>query len=133
MNTLNTIETRLAKKTAGYESDQKKVENLNSQITQYRNSVDKLESGLAQKKEEITLLTELQEEAKVLVRRDGQLAAEIEKIREHFDQFEFRADMPESEKIGSSVEYRNKVAERQVVVARLVEIEKLANKTYYRR
>ena len=133
MNTLNTIETRLAKKTAGFESDKKKIENLEAQIRQYQNSVDRISGGLAQKQEEIDLLTELQEEARVLERRDGQLAAEIEKITAHFDQFEWSADMPDSQKLGNSVEYRNKVAERQIVVARLVEIEKIANKTYYRR
>lgn len=133
MNTLNTIETRLAKKTTGFESDQKKVANLKSQISQYQNSIDKLESGLAQKQGEIELLTELQEEARVLIRRDGQLAAEIEKIRVHFDQFEWSTEMPEDHKLGNSAEYKAKVAERQVVVARLTEIEKIANKTYYRR
>jgi chromosome segregation ATPase len=133
MNTLNTIETRLAKKTAGFESDKKKIENLEAQIRQYQNSVDRLTSGLTQKQEEIDLLTELQEEAKVLTRRDGQLAGELEKIREHFDQFEWSIDMPYEHKLESSVEYRNKLQERQVVVARLTEIEKIANKTYYRR
>jgi uncharacterized protein YlxW (UPF0749 family) len=133
MNTLKTIETRLAKKTTGFESDQKKVANLKAQITQYTNSVETLEAGMAQKQTEIDLLTELQEEARVLERRDGQLATEIEAIRVHFDQFEWSNNMPDEHKLGNSAEYKAKVAERQVVVARLTEIEKIANKTYYRR
>lgn len=133
MNTLKTIEARLSKKTTGLESDQKKVDNLKSQIAQYQNSIDKLESGMGQKQSEIDLLTELHEEARVLERRDGQLASDIEAIRVHFDQFEWSNNMPDEHKLGNSVEYKNKVAERQVVVARLTEIEKIANKTYYRR
>jgi hypothetical protein len=133
MNTLETIETRLAKKTQGLDSDKKKIENLNAQITQYKNSVERIEAGLAQKEAEVAILEELQEEAKVLDRRDGQLGAELEAKRLFYDQFEWSMYMPEEHKLESDLEYKKKLAERQVVVARLAEIEKIANKTYYRR
>lgn len=92
-----------------------------------------MEAGLAQKKAEVDLLTELREEAKVLDRRDGQLGAELEEKRAYYDQFEWSMDMPDEHRLENDVEYRKKLAERQVVVARLAEIEKIANKTYYRR
>ncbi len=133
MNTLETIETRLAKKTQGLDTDKKKIENLNAQITQYTNSVDRIEAGLAQKQAEVDTLTELLEEARVLDRRDGQLGAELEAIRTHFDQFEWSMDMPWEHKLESSGDYKKKLAEREITVARLVEIQKIANKTYYRR
>lgn len=133
MNTLNTIETRLAKKVAGLTSDEKKIENLNAQITQYKNSAERIEAGLEQKRAEVAILEELQEEARVLERRDGQLASELEKIMAHYEQFEWRSNMPDDERLEYSVDYKKKLAERQVVVGRLTEIEKIANKTYYRR
>lgn len=130
---METIETRLAKKIAGLVADEKKVENLNAQITQYKNSAERIEAGLEQKRAEVAILEELQEEARVLERRDGQLGAEIEAIRTHFDQFEWTTDMPWDHRLESSGEYKKKVQERQVVVERLTEIQKTANKTYYRR
>jgi multidrug resistance efflux pump len=133
MNTLQTIETRLAKKTAGLVGDQKKIENLNAQITQYSNSIEKLEAGLPQKQAEVDTLTELQTEAVESIRRYDVLGTEMESIRAYYDQFVWTPEQPWEEKLESSVEYKKKLAEREQIMARLTEIEKVANKTYYRR
>jgi hypothetical protein len=133
MSTLQTIETRLAKKVAGLSSDEKKIENLNAQIVQYRNSAERIEAGLAQKRTEVELLEGWREEALTLTRRDDTLGAEMEKIRLYFAQFTWSIDQPYEEKLESSIPYKEKLAERQQIDGRLSEIEKLANKTYYRR
>lgn len=133
MNTLKTIETRLAKKTAGLVGDQKKIENLQAQITQYSNSIEKLEAGLPQKQAEVDTLTELQSEALEIARRYDILGTEMESIRMYFDQFVWTPDQPWEEKLDSSVDYKKKLAEREQIMSRLEEIEKIANKTYYRR
>lgn len=130
---MQTIETRLAKKTAGLVGDQKKIENLNAQITQYSNSIEKLEAGLPQKQAEVDTLTELQAEAIEIIRRYDVLGTEMESIRGYFDQFVWTPEQPWEEKLESSVEYKKKLAEREQIMARLTEIEKVANKTYYRR
>lgn len=133
MNTLKTIELRLSKKTDSLTADEKKIENLNAQILQYQNSIERIDGGLDQKRSEVAVLKELQEEARVLERRDGKLASELEAIIAHYDQFEFRSGQPDEEKLEYSMDYKKKLAERQGVVERLTEIEKIANKTYYRR
>lgn len=133
MNTLQTIDSRLTKKTAGLVGDQKKIENLKSQISLYQNSIEKLEASLPQKQAEVDTLTELQKEANEIVRRYDIIGTEMESIRAYFDQFPWSPDQPWSEKLESSVEYKKKLAEREQIMARLSEIEKLANKTYYRR
>lgn len=133
MNTLQTIQTRLAKKTAGLVADQKKVENLKAQITQYTNSIERVEAGLEQKQNEVALLQSLETEAVELIRRYDVLGTEMETIRGYFDQFPWHPDQPYEEKLESSVDYKKKLAERELILSRLNEIEKTANKTYYRR
>lgn len=133
MNTLETIETRLTKKTAGLIADEKKIENLSAQITQYRNSIERTESGLAQKRAEVAQLTELKKEAEELTEKDEVLGKEMDAIRAYFEKFEWRPDQPYEEKLDSSADYRIKLAEREKIQARFAEIEKIANKTYYRR
>jgi chromosome segregation ATPase len=133
MNTLTTISTRLDKKRTGLTSDEKKIENLNAQITQYKNSVTRLEDGLVQKRAEVALLEGWKDEAEELTRKSDTLGTELEAIRAHFDQFTWTPNQPYEEKLESSGEYKEKLAERVRIENRLTDIEKLANKTYYRR
>lgn len=133
MNTLKTIETRLEKKSDSLASDEKKIENLNAQITQYQNSVDRLKGGLTQKRSEVNLLAGWKEEAEEITRRYDVLGTEMEKVRAHYDQFAWAPDMPDAQKLDYDVEYKKKFQERTQIAGRLEEIEKLANKTYYRR
>lgn len=133
MNTLKTIETRLENKSKGLTADKNKVGNLKHQIAQYTTSVNTIEAGLPQKEEEVQKLTAYFDEARSLSERSDELGAQMIKIREHFDQFEWSVDMPYEHKLESSTEYARMLQERQVAEARLVELEKLANKVYYRR
>jgi chromosome segregation ATPase len=133
MNTLKTIEARLEKKSVSLASDVKKIENLNAQITQYTNSVTRLEDGLSQKRSEVNLLVGWKEEAEEITRRYDVLGTEMEQIREYYDQIEWTPDLTDDQKLEYNVEYKKKFQERTVIAARLEEIEKLANKTYYRR
>lgn len=133
MNTLTTITTRLDKKSAGLLADEKKVENLEAQILQYKNSIVRISTGLDQKRAEVALLEGWKEEAEELVRKSDSLGTELEAIRAHFDKFTWTPDQPYEEKLESSSDYNLKLAERVRIEARLTEIEKLANKTYYRR
>lgn len=133
MNTLKTIDTRLEKKTASYNADVRKIENLNAQITQYSNSVSRLEDGLDQKKAEVELLEGWKVEAESLIRTYDTLGTELEQKRAYYDQFEWAPDMPDEQKLDRDMDYSKKLKQRETIASRLSEIEKLANKTYYRR
>jgi chromosome segregation ATPase len=133
MNTLKTIETRLEKKSASYSADVRKIENLNAQITQYSNSVTRLEDGLDQKKAEVELLEGWKVEAEALTRSYDTLGSELEQTRTYYDQFEWAPDMADEQKLDYDLEYKKKLKHRESIASRLEEIEKLANKTYYRR
>jgi chromosome segregation ATPase len=133
MNTLQTIEARLTKKAASLNADEKKIENLSAQITQYQNSIDRLEGGLDQKRSEVGLLEGWKAEAEELIRSYDTLGTEMEQKRAYYDQFEWSMDMPDNQKLDADLDYKKKLQERTVIASRLEEIEKLANKTYYRR
>jgi hypothetical protein len=57
----------------------------------------------------------------------------MEQKRAYYDQFEWSMDMPDNQKLDADLDYKKKLQERTVIASRLEEIEKLANKTYYRR
>lgn len=129
---LTTIVTRIGKKSVSRSAALSKAANLERQIETYKASLAKhLESAELQQ-EEIDLLLDLKAEAEELYERRGKLQKYTDGLRERFDKIEWSPDLAWEDKI-ESTDYAEKVAERHAINDRLVEIEKLANKTYYRR
>lgn len=132
MDVLMTLATRIGKKTIALEKDKNKVTNLKTQIEMYERSIVKTEEDMGQKQEEIDLLLDLKLEAEPLVKKRDELQAYTDGLRAKFDAIEWSPDMPWSDRI-ESTDYQEKVDERHAINARLTEIEKIANKTYFRR
>lgn len=132
MNVMTTLATRIGKKSVSIEADKVKIKNLRTQIEMYEGSIVRSEASIAQKQEEVDLLLDLQVEADGLVKRRDALQKYTDGLVKKFEAIEWRPEMDWSEKI-ESTDYAEKVAERQAINVRLVEIEKIANKTYFRR
>ena len=129
---ITTLNTRIGKKSAAIASDDAKVANLQKQIDMYQSSIERTELSRDKKREEVEELLDLLAEAEPLVKERDELLAYTEGLRAKFDAIEWRPDQPWEEKI-ESTDYQEKVDERHAINARLVEIEKAANKIYYRR
>lgn len=129
---ITTLNTRIGKKSAAIASDDAKVANLQKQIDMYQSSIERTELSRDKKREEVEELLDLLAEAEPLVKERDELLAYTEGLRSKFDAIEWRPDQPWEEKI-ESTDYQEKVDERHRINNRLVEIEKAANKIYYRR
>lgn len=127
-----TLTTRIGKKATAIAADNQKIANLRAQIEMYQRSIVKTEESRDQKQEEVDELLDLAAEARELTRERDELQAYTEGLREKFDAIGWRPGQPWEEKI-ESTDYQEKVDERHRINARLVEIEKQANKIYYRR
>ena len=129
---MKTIATRLGKKRAVIETDKKKIENLEHQIALYTNSIEKTREQMSTRESEVEYLTTLQTEAVELSKQEAELRRYTEGLMAKYSAFDWSPDMPWEQKIESS-DYSEKQAERFRIIARLEEIEKLANKAYFRR
>lgn len=129
---LNTIVTRIGKKSVSRSADLTKAANLERLIESYKESLEKHLASAELKGEEVEFLLDLKAEAEELYERRGKLQKYTDGLREKFDKIEWSPDLAWEDKI-ESTDYAEKVAERHAINDRLTEIEKLANKTYYRR
>lgn len=129
---ITTLNARIGKKSIARTADEAKVKNLEHQIEMYQRSIENHKESAAQKTEEIDLLINLKTEALALIGKREVLQAHTDGLRRKFDAIEWRPDMPFEDTIAST-DYHEKVEERHEINARLREIEKEANKIYYRR
>jgi regulator of replication initiation timing len=129
---LQTIADRIGKKSVAIDGEKKKVVNLEGQIALYTRSKEKLEASIAEKAAEVELLLDIQNEVKPLITERDRLSAEMEKLRVHYDQYEWRADMPFEEKLESSA-YPGLRDEKFRIIGEIDRLVKQANKIYYRR
>lgn len=129
---MNTLATRIGKKSVAIDKDKVKIANLTDQINVYTKAVTRTEAEMVQKQEELDFLLDLKVEAEELTKKRDELQAYTDGLVEKFGSIPWRPGQPEDEKI-ESTDYQEKVAERQEINVRLVEIEKAANKIYYRR
>jgi len=132
MNTMETLTTRIGKKSVAIDKDKTKVSNLKDQINVYSKAVIRTEADIEQKQQELDLLLDLKVEADGLLKERDALQAYTDALVEKFGSIPWRPGQPEDEKI-ESTDYAEKVAERFEINARLAEIETAANKIYYRR
>jgi len=126
------VEDRIEKKAVSIDKDTKSNENLQLQIDLYNASIAKKKAGIEQKLSEIEELKELRDEAVVLLKKADDILEYTNFLRAKYDAIEWSPDMPFEDKIESS-DYAVKTKERFEYVDRLAEIEKAANKIYYRR
>jgi hypothetical protein len=129
---LTTLNTRIGKKSIAIDGDTAKINSLTKQRDLYDDWIEKAEALRKVKIDEKELLLNLKVEAEVLIKRRKSLQAYTDGLREKFDAIEWRPDLRWEEKI-ESTDYHEKVAERHSINERLTEIEKTANKIYYRR
>lgn len=129
---METLTTRIGKKSVAIDKDKTKVSNLKDQINVYSKAVIRTEADIEQKQQELDLLLDLKVEADGLLKERDALQAYTDALVEKFGSIPWRPGQPEDEKI-ESTDYAEKVAERFEINARLAEIETAANKIYYRR
>lgn len=129
---MKTLNTRIGKKSVAIDGDVAKIKSLTGQRDLYNMWIEKAEAVMAEKVAEKDLLIDLKVEADVLLKRRKELQAYTDGLREKFDAIPWRPDLEWHEKI-ESTDYAQKVAERHSINERLAEIEKTANKIYYRR
>lgn len=131
-NELTTIAERIAKKSISMGADETKISNLEHQIQLYQNAAEKAKVTRDQKKEELEQLLDIQIKAVALVKERDALSRYTNGLREKFDAYEWEPEMPFEKKL-ESTDYHAKVAERFAVIDQLADLEKQANKIYYRR
>lgn len=129
---LKTLNSRIGRKSISIDADKTKQSNLKHQMKIYESSMTKLDESIEVKQGELDEMVTLKIEAEDLIKKRKALQAYTDGLREKFDAIEWRPDLTWEEKI-ESTDYAAKVAERQSINERLVEIEKTANKIYYRR
>ncbi|QFG12121.1 Hypothetical Protein OBI_RACECAR_277 [Arthrobacter phage Racecar] len=129
---LQTLAKRLGDKNISIVKDQSSIDNLEKQIALYQNSIETKRSEIEKKTLEANLISELMGEAEELLKEHAKLVEYIAFLVEKYSKFEWRADMPFSEKLESS-DYPEKTAEKFKIEDRLKEIVKQANKAYFRR
>lgn len=129
---ITTLNTRIGKKSTAKAADLAKIANLRTQISMYEVSVSKHEELAEQKQAEIDVLLDYLAEAKELIEERDELQAYTDGLRKKFDAIGWRPDQPWEEKI-ESTDYHEKIEARHAINARLAEIEKAANKIYFRR
>lgn len=129
---LQTIADRIGKKSVAIDNEEKKVANLDSQIALYERSKVKFQSSISEKKAEVELLLDIQSQIKPLLVERDRISVEMAKLVEHYQQFEWRLDMPWEEKLESSV-YPGLRDEKFRIIAEIEKLVKQANKIYYRR
>lgn len=127
-----TLATRIGRKTLALEKDQAKIEEKIQRVKLLQAEVASLRKDVEQKQAEIDLIGMLKVEAEELMEKRGELQSYTDGLLAKFDAIPWRPDMDWSEKI-ESTDYQEKVDERHAINERLAEIEKTANKTYYRR
>jgi uncharacterized coiled-coil DUF342 family protein len=129
---LQTLADRIGKKSVAIDNERKKIVNLEGQIELYQRSKDKLLASIDEKSAEVALLLEIQNQIQPLVSKRDSLNAEMNKLVKHFEQFEWRVDMPYEEKLESSA-YPSLRDEKFRIASEIDELVKQANKIYYRR
>lgn len=131
-DTLDIITDRIGKKSASISSDETKMTTLKNQIAVYQSSHDRLQSGVELKRSEVEELITLRIRAEILTKERDRLLAYTEGLRLKFDAIEWVPDLSWEQTL-ESTDYAEKIADRQRINAELVEIEKAANKIYFRR
>lgn len=86
---------------------------------------------IAQKDSEIEALAVLLSKAQRLDKRSTEILIYLQELSSKFEAIEWRPDMPEEEKIGSS-DYREKADERYALEDEIADLLKEANKIYWR-
>lgn len=129
---LQTIATRIGKKSVAIDTERQKIANLDSQIELYEKSKVKFQSSIAEKEAEVELLLDIQSQIKLLIVERDRISEEMAKLVVHYDQFTWREGMPWEEKLESSV-YPGLRDEKFRIVAEINRLVKQANKIYYRR
>lgn len=129
---LQTIATRIGKKSVAIDGERQKIANLDSQIELYEKSKVKFQTSIAEKEAEVELLLEIQNQIKTLITERDRISGEMSKLVTHYESFEWRSDMPWEEKLESSV-YPGLRDEKFRIVAEINRLVKQANKIYYRR
>lgn len=132
MNVMNTLAVRIGKKSVAIDKDQTKITNLQDQIDIYQKAIDRTKIDMAQKRDEVDLLLDLKAEAETLTKERDKLQSYTDVLVEKFGAIEWTPELKWEEKI-ESTDYAEKIAERQEINERLAEIEKTANKIYFRR
>jgi len=132
MNTLLTLATRIGKKTLALDKGRAKIVNLRLQIEMYEASIKKTEADVKIQQQEVDLLLNLKLEADDLTKKRDALQKYTDGLMKKYEAIPWSPDLAWEDKI-ESTDYAEKVTERHAINARLAEIEKIANKTYYRR
>lgn len=129
---LQTIATRIGKKSVAIDTERQKIANLDSQIELYKKSKVKFQTSIAEKEAEVELLLDIQHQIKLLITERDRISSEMAVLVAHYEKFEWRADMPWEEKLESS-SYNGLRDEKFRIVAEINRLVKQANKIYYRR
>lgn len=129
---LNTLNARIGKKGIALAADELKIDNVGAQILVYENLRDRTREAADLKRAEIDEMVTLKEEAVELLKKRSVLQEYTDGLIVKFDAYGWEPNMP-YEKTLASTDYHEKVEERHQINARLKEIEKEANKIYYRR
>lgn len=132
MNVQLTLATRIGQKSIAIDKEKAKLKTKIAKIKMDQDSLPSMKASIDQRQAEVDLLIDLKLETDQLTKRRNELQAYTDGLVDKFNAYGWRPDQPDNEKI-ESTDYAEKIAERQVINTRLVEIEKLANKTYYRR
>lgn len=129
---LQTIATRIGKKSVAIDTEKQKIANLESQIELYEKSKVKFQTSIAEKEAEVELLLDIQSKIRLLIVERDRLSEEMAKLVAHYDQFPWSVDMPWEHKLESS-SYNGLRDEKFRIVAEINRLVKSANKIYYRR
>lgn len=129
---LETANARIGKKGIALAADEKKADNIKTQITVYENLLNRTTESAELKRVEIDEMVALKEKAVDLLKARTVLQEYTDGLIVKFDSYGWEPDMP-YEKTLASTDYHEKVAERQAINVQLTEIEKAINKIYYRR
>lgn len=132
MTVIRTLSTRIGQKMLAAQKSQAELDQVEARMALWEVKADTLRKGVAQKQEEIDALMELKIEADALMAKRTKLQVYTDGLLEKFNAIPWRPDMDWSEKI-ESTDYQEKVDERHAINERLAEIEREANKTYFRR
>jgi hypothetical protein len=136
MDTMNeelmTIADRIAKKNVAVNVGRKKINNLQTQVDMYTNTIERVTAENEQKLAEIDDLKKIEREALTIVAKVEVLSKYTDGLRKKFSEIEWRPDLAWEEKL-ESTDYHEKVAEKFELIDELQELVKRANKIYYRR
>lgn len=130
---MNKIDTKIEMKLTAQRREEEKLVNLTAQIEMCQKAAEKIVSSSRVRKEEIEYLEELRDEYLSLSEECDTLVEEMSRLMAEYEAIPWSPENRTYEEWYESVKFGEKLTRKLEIQDRLPELEKLANKTYYRR